>query len=125
LASKLIPGYPSQPTGGNATYTADLTQLDGDMPQYIHDNTEDELTHEVFINAYLKSKGADTVNLDRFRTLPSSKATGANQFGRLTNLTQLSVDTTTHSQICFGADARVGNPSAHEGNARTGEEVKK
>jgi hypothetical protein len=94
LASKLIPGYPSQPTGGNATYTADLTQLDGDMPQYIHDNTEDELTHEVFINAYLKSKGADTVNLDRFRTLPSSKATGANQFGRLTNLTQLTVDTT-------------------------------
>ena len=57
-------------------------------------NTEDELTHEVFINAYLKSKGADTVNLDRFRTLASSKATGANQFGRLTNLMQLTVDTT-------------------------------
>jgi hypothetical protein len=93
LASKLIPGYPSQPTGGNATYTADLTQLDGDMPQYIHDNTEDELTHEVFINAYLASKGAHTVNLDRFRTLPSSRATGANQFGRLTNLMQLTVDT--------------------------------
>ena len=93
LANKLIPGYPAQPTGGNATYTADLTQLDGDMPQYIHDNTEDELTHEVFINAYLASKGADTVNLDRFRTLPSSKATGANQFGRLTNLMQLTVDT--------------------------------
>jgi len=33
------------------------------------------------------------VSLDQFRTLPSSKATGANQFGRLTNLTQLSVDT--------------------------------
>jgi hypothetical protein len=64
------------------------------MSQYIHDNTEDELTHEVFINSYLKSKRADTVNLDRFRTLPSSKATGANQFGRLTNLTQLTVDTT-------------------------------
>jgi hypothetical protein len=63
------------------------------MAQYIHDNTEDELSHEVFINAYLASKGADTVNLDQFRTLPSSKATGANQFGRLTNLTQLSVDT--------------------------------
>jgi hypothetical protein len=72
----------------------DLLPLDGDMSQYIHDNTEDELTHEVFINAYLKSKGADTVNLDRFRTLPSSKATGANQFGRLTNLMQLTVDTT-------------------------------
>src|SRR5207245_11542393 len=79
---------------GNATYTAALAVLDADMAQYIHDNTEDELTHEVFINAYLASKVADTVNLDRFRTLPSSRATGANQFGRLTNLTQLTVDTT-------------------------------
>src|ERR1700704_3475176 len=56
---------------GNEAYTKALTQLDLDMPQYIHDNTEDELTHEVFINAYLASKGADTVELDRFRTLPS------------------------------------------------------
>ena len=93
LASQLIPGYPSQPTGGNSLYMQDLVPLDGDMSQYIHDNTEDELTHEVFINKYLQSKGADTVNLDQFRTLPSSKATGANQFGRLTNLMQLTVDT--------------------------------
>jgi hypothetical protein len=93
LASQLIPGYPSQPTGGNSLYMQDLIPLDGDMSQYIHDNTEDELTHEVFINKYLESKGADTVNLDQFRTLPSSKATGANQFGRLTNLMQLTVDT--------------------------------
>lgn len=78
---------------GNPVYTAKLQVLDGDMPQYIHDNTEDEMTHEVFINAYLASKGADTINLDQFRTLPSSKATGAQQIGRLTNLMQLTVDT--------------------------------
>jgi hypothetical protein len=95
LASMLIPGYPPQPTGGNPQYTKDLQHLDMDMPQYIHDNTEDELTHESFINAYLASKGADTVNLDKFRTLPSSQATGSNKtFGRITNLTQLTVDTT-------------------------------
>src|SRR5438309_11333581 len=94
LASKLIPGYPAKATGGNPLYLQDLLPLDGDMSQYIHDNTEDELTHEVFINEYLASKGAEQVNLDRFRTLPSSKATGANQFGRLTNLMQLTVDTT-------------------------------
>jgi hypothetical protein len=93
LASQLIPGYPAKATGGNPLYMQDLLPLDGDMSQYIHDNTEDELTHEVFINEYLASKGAEQVNLDQFRTLPSSKATGANQFGRLTNLTQLSVDT--------------------------------
>jgi hypothetical protein len=76
------------------------------MDQYIHDNTEDELSHEVFINAYLASKGADTVNLDKFRTLPSSKATGANQFGRLTNLMQLSVDTSWWTRY----RSRTGNP---------------
>jgi hypothetical protein len=78
---------------GNAAYTDALGVLDSDMDQYIHDNTEDEFTHFTFINAYLASKGAATVNLDRFRTLPSSKATGAQQIGRLTNLMQLTVDT--------------------------------
>src|SRR5437660_3722945 len=53
---------------GNATYTAALAVLDGDMAQYIHDNTEDEFSHFKFINAYLASKGAATVNLDKFRT---------------------------------------------------------
>ena len=80
-------------TGGSAPYIAALQVLDGDQPQYIHDNTEDEFTHETFINAFLASKGAATVNLDQFRTLPSSKATGAQQIGRLTNLMQLTVDT--------------------------------
>src|SRR6266481_5086716 len=93
IASQQIPGYPAQATGGSTAYTQAVLQLDGDMDQYIHDNTEDELTHETFINAYLASKGASPVSLDQFRTLPSSKATGANQIGRLTNLTQLTVDT--------------------------------
>src|SRR5467141_512947 len=57
---------------GSRPYTAALQVLDGDMPQYIHDNTEDEFTHEDFINAYLTSEGADIVNLDQFRTLPRS-----------------------------------------------------
>src|SRR3989442_227426 len=91
---------------GSVPYTAALQVLDGDMPQYIHDNTEDELTHEVFINAYLASKGADTVNLDQFRTLPSSRATGAQNIGRLTNLMQLSVDTSSWTRY----RSRTGNP---------------
>ena len=78
---------------GSSLYTTALKVLDADMHQYIHDNTEDELTHEVFINAYLASRGADTVDLDHFRTLPSSNATGAQQIGRLTNLMELTVDT--------------------------------
>jgi hypothetical protein len=95
LAASLIPGYPPTRTGGNAAYIKALQVLDTDMPTYIHDNTEDELTHEHFINAYLASKGAATVNLDKFRTVPGSQATGANKhFPRLTNLTKLTVDTT-------------------------------
>jgi len=78
---------------GSPTYVKALEVLDEDMPQYIHDNTEDEFTHFTFLNAYLESRGADAVDLSEFATLPSSKATGAQQIGRLTNLMQLTVDT--------------------------------
>lgn len=88
IQDKEVPGG-----SGSPAYVAKLEVLDGDMPQYIHDNTEDEYSHQHFINAYLASKGAATVNLDPFRTLPSSQATGAQQIGRLTNLMQLTLDT--------------------------------
>jgi hypothetical protein len=78
---------------GSAAYTEALKQLDEDMDQYIHDNTEDEFTHFTFLNAYLAAHGARTVDLSRFAKLPSSQATGAQQIGRLTNLMQLTVDT--------------------------------
>ena len=78
---------------GNADYTNALSVLDSDMAQYIHDNTDDEFTHFTFINAYLQAHGKPPANLERFRTLPSSTADGAQQIGRLTNLMQLTVDT--------------------------------
>jgi hypothetical protein len=76
-----------------SSYVGALEILDGDQPQYISDNTDDEQSHVNFLNAYLHSKGEKGVNFDAFRTLPSSQATGAQQIGRLTNLTQLTVDT--------------------------------
>jgi hypothetical protein len=81
---------------GNTAYTAALEVLDEDMAVYIHDNTDDEFTHQNFLNAYLASKGMATVNFDPFRTLMGSTATGVNTAligKRLTNLTQLTVDT--------------------------------
>jgi Ferritin-like domain len=81
---------------GNPLYTAALSVLDSDMAQYVHDNTDDEITHHTFLNAYLVSKGAAPANLDPFRTLMGSTATGVNTAligHRLTNLTQLTVDT--------------------------------
>jgi hypothetical protein len=78
---------------GNPDYTEAVAVLDEDMDQYIHDNTDDEISHAAFINAYLQAHGKQTVNLDKFRTLPSSQASGAQQIGRLTNLMQLTINT--------------------------------
>ncbi len=74
-------------------YQLALSNLDGDGPQYITSNTLDEQSHAAFLNAYLASKGAEPVDLDRFRTLQGSRATGAKNIGRLTNLMHLNVDT--------------------------------
>ncbi|MDQ6920265.1 MAG: ferritin-like domain-containing protein [Candidatus Dormibacteraeota bacterium] len=79
--------------GGNSAYILALQNLDGDMPQYITDNTDDEISHAAFLNAYLKSRGAQPVSLEKFRTLPSTRATGAKNKKRLTNLMKLNVDT--------------------------------
>jgi hypothetical protein len=75
------------------SYQAAFMNLDPDGPQYITSNTNDEISHAEFLNAYLISKGAEPVDLDAFRTLPSSEAEGAQQIGRLTNLMNLTVDT--------------------------------
>src|SRR5215467_2160328 len=80
-------------TGLAPNYILALEQLDGDMPQYIVDNTDDEITHHTFLNNYLISKGASPVDLSSFAILPPSKVTGVPQNGRLTNLKQLTVDT--------------------------------
>jgi len=81
---------------GNEAYTDALEVIEDEMQDYIHDNTDDEITHHQFLNAYLVSKGAAPANLDPFRTLMGSTATGVNPAligHRLTNLTQLTIDT--------------------------------
>ena len=83
-----------EPSGtGNPAFTEALSFLDSDMAQYVHDNTDDEFTHWHFLNAYLVSKGADPVSLEPFRTLPGSMAKGSSGKKRITNLMQLTVDT--------------------------------
>ena len=86
--------HDDNPNSGNPSYSAALSNLDSDMPQYISDNTDDEISHAAFINAYLESKGEAPVSFAAFQTLPPSKATGANQnLMRITNLQSLNVDT--------------------------------
>jgi hypothetical protein len=101
-----------EPSGsGNPTYTAALANLDEDFAQYIHDNTDDELSHQSFLNAYLVSKGATPVNLDQFRTLAGSTATGSSGQKRLTNLMQLSVDTSWYTRYRSSTENPDLNPS--------------
>ena len=80
-------------TGLAPDYITGLLALDGDMPQYIADNTDDEISHHRFLNNYLASKGAKTIDLSNFAVLPPSQVTGVPQKGRLTNLKQLTIDT--------------------------------
>src|SRR5215475_3118811 len=78
---------------GNRAYTHCLRKIDKNFPQYIHDNTDDEISHQNFLNAYLASKGAQPADLEPFRTLQGSFATGSSGKLRLTNLMQLTLDT--------------------------------
>jgi hypothetical protein len=81
-------------TGLAPAYITGLLVLDGDMPQYIADNTDDEISHHAFLNNYLQSKGGKPVDLSQFAILPPSQVTGVPKKGRLTNLKQLTIDTT-------------------------------
>src|ERR1700734_2471980 len=113
------------------SYQAAFMNLDSDGPQYVSSNTGDEQSHAAFLNAYLISIGAEPVDLDSFRTLPSSQATGAQQIGRLTNLMNLTVDTSwfTRYRSALNPDMGATFPQAIDlvkvtGIPRTDEDFK-
>ncbi|HET9378829.1 MAG TPA: ferritin-like domain-containing protein [Chthoniobacterales bacterium] len=102
-------------------YRAGLEILDGDQPQYISDNTDDEMSHAAFLNAYLRSKGEQEVDLRQFARLAPSQVSFVPQTGRLTNLKQLTVDTSWWTRYRsttnpdFGATFPNAVPSLHTG----------
>src|ERR1700732_388495 len=106
------------PTSG---YTAALQILDGDQLQYISDNTDDEMSHAAFLNAYLRSKGEQQVDLRQFARLQPSQVSFVPQTGRLTNLKQLTVDTSWWTRYRsttnpdFGATFPDAVPSLNSG----------
>src|ERR1700728_2963106 len=89
-------------------YQVALSNLDSDGPQYITSNTNDEITHATFLNAYLESRGAEPVNFDEFETLPGSTATGSTGIGRLTNLMNLNVDTSWYVRYRSATNPDLG-----------------
>ena len=99
---------------GNFVYTERLRSIDRNFPQYIHDNTDDEISHATFINAYLVSRGAEPVSLDQFRTLEGSKATGSSGKPRLTNLMQLTIDSSWWTRYRSSTNNPDVNPTTFE-----------
>jgi hypothetical protein len=99
---------------GNPIYTERLKRIDPNIPQYIHDITDDETSHRNFINAYLVSRGATAVDLEPYRTLPGSTATGSSGKLRLTNLMQLTVDTSWWTRYRSSTNNPDVNPIVFE-----------
>lgn len=99
---------------GNFVYTERLRSIDRNFSQYIHDNTDDEISHATFINAYLVSRGAEPVSLDQFRTLEGSKATGSSGKPRLTNLMQLTIDSSWWTRYRSSTNNPDVNPTTFE-----------
>jgi hypothetical protein len=99
---------------GNHIYREKLRKIDSNFPQYIHDNTDDEISHQNFLNAYLVAYGAEPVDLEPFRTLEGSTATGASGKLRLTNLMQLTLDTSWWTRYRSSTNNPDVNPTAFE-----------
>ena len=95
-------------TGLATNYVLALQQLDMDMPQYITDNTDDEISHHVFLNNYILSKGGKPIDLfaEGFGILNPSDVPGVPQRKRLTNLRDLTVSTSWWTRYRSG----TGNP---------------
>ena len=106
---------PEVPGGsGNRIYTHALRRIDPNFSQYIHDITDDEMSHQNFLNAYLVSNGADPVDMEPFRTLQGSTATGSSGKLRLTNLMQLTINSSWWTRYRSGTNNPDVNPVTFE-----------
>jgi hypothetical protein len=99
---------------GNREYTKRLNRIDRNFSQYIHDTADDEISHQNFLNAYLVANGAPAVDMKPFRTLPGSTATGSSGKPRLTNLMQLTVDTSWWTRYRSSTNNPDLNPTTFE-----------
>jgi Ferritin-like domain len=89
----------------NPAYNNALLNIDPNMVAYIQQNSNDEFSHQAFLNQFLISQNLQPVDLTAFLEPFSSQATGAEQIGRLTNLMHLNVDTSWYTRY-----RGAGNP---------------
>jgi hypothetical protein len=90
----------------NADFRSALKNIDSSLPEYVIGDHEDELSHALFITAFLQNAGVTPVDLSSFYTLPASPAKGVDQSKKhLTSLTSLSIDTSWYLRYRM-----TGNP---------------
>lgn len=99
---------------GNPVYTHHLARIDRNFSQYVHDTADDEISHQNFLNAYLVANGAAAVDMEPFRTLPGSTAMGSSGKLRLTNLMQLTLDTSWWTRYRSSTNNPDLNPTTFE-----------
>jgi len=99
---------------GNRIYSERLKSIDPNFSQYLHDIADDEMSHQNFLNAYLVANGAEAVDLEPFRTLQGSTATGSSGKLRLTNLMQLTIDTSWWTRYRSSTNNPDVNPTTFE-----------
>jgi hypothetical protein len=99
---------------GNRIYTERLSRIDPNFSQYLHDIADDEMSHQNFINAYLVANGAEAVDLEAYRTLQGSTATGSSGKLRLTNLMELTLDTSWWTRYRSSTNNPDVNPTTFE-----------
>src|SRR6266404_192681 len=92
-------------------YVDALETIDDDMPTYVAQNTNDEFSHQDFLNAFLVKSHKRPVNLELFRTLPSSPVAPL-QTPRLTNLMHLNVDTSWYLRYRSSGNPDFGDTFA-------------
>ncbi len=92
----------------NPDYHDALTNVDDSSPRYALDTTDDETSHHRLINAFLRANGQQPVNFDRFRTIHSPAVPGATSTPNLTNLTDLTVDTSWWARYRSNLNADFG-----------------
>ena len=106
----------SEVPGGSddRVYARKLRKIDPNFSQYIHDTADDEMSHQNFLNAYLVAHGAEAVDLEPFRTLQGSTAQGSSGKLRLTNLMQLTLDTSWWTRYRSSTNNPDVNPTTFE-----------
>ena len=83
----------SRAEAGTDAYTEAVAVLDEDMPQYIHDNTDDEISHATSSTPIWRRTARSRSTWTSSAPCRAARPPAPSRIGRLTNLMQLTINT--------------------------------